>query len=202
MNYIYGSAVQPTKIIAGAVYIYEGACDEWQTIIDSVENESANPESGVNFELATTANGDWAGRRKNKMMRITTLALQNNDTCRKIHNYFGLLLEEYLKAYSTKFECSYGEHEAYGLLKYEGTTADHYDAHYDGGPATGRWISAILYLNDDYEGGELEFVAFGEKYKPKAGTLVLFPSNYAYTHIAHPVTSGTKYAIVTWITGG
>jgi predicted 2-oxoglutarate/Fe(II)-dependent dioxygenase YbiX len=29
--------------------------------------------------------------------------------------------------------------------------------------------------------------------------LILFPSNYAYSHIAHPVTSGTKYAMVTWI---
>ena len=31
------------------------------------------------------------------------------------------------------------------------------------------------------------------------GMVILFPSNYAYRHIAHPVTSGTKYAIVTWI---
>lgn len=201
MEYIYGPAVHPTKIIAGAVYIYEGASDNWQTIIDNIEKEAANADSGVSYELATTQNGEWAGKRRNKMMRISTLGHQGNDICRQIHNYVGLLLEEHLKSYSAAFDCSYGEHEAYGLLKYEGATSDHYDAHYDGGPNTGRWISAILYLNDNYEGGELEFVAFGEKYKPKAGTLVIFPSNYAYTHIAHPVTSGTKYAIVTWITG-
>jgi hypothetical protein len=29
--------------------------------------------------------------------------------------------------------------------------------------------------------------------------LILFPSNYAYSHIAHPITNGTKYAMVTWI---
>ena len=74
-----------------------------------------------------------------------------------------------------------------------------YKAHADGGTATKRSISPILYLNDDYEGGELEFVNFGLKLKPKPGMLVLFPSNYPYRHIAHPVTDGTKYAIVTWL---
>jgi predicted 2-oxoglutarate/Fe(II)-dependent dioxygenase YbiX len=63
----------------------------------------------------------------------------------------------------------------------------------------GRVVSAILYLNDDYEGGHLEFPNFGIKIKPQAGMLILFPSNYAYTHAAHPVTKGTKYALVTWI---
>lgn len=201
MQYIYGPTIQPTKIIAGAVYIYEGASDNWQNIIESIENEVSNKDSGLNYQLATTISGEWTGKRRNKIMPITTLGHQGNETCRQLHNYFGLLLEEHLKSYSTAFECNYSDHEGYGLLKYEGTTSDHYDAHYDGGPSTGRWISAILYLNDDYEGGELEFVTFGATYKPKAGTLVIFPSNYAYTHIAHPVRSGTKYALVTWING-
>jgi predicted 2-oxoglutarate/Fe(II)-dependent dioxygenase YbiX len=56
-----------------------------------------------------------------------------------------------------------------------------------------------VYLNDDYEGGEVEFVNFGIKIKPQPGMLLLFPSTYPYAHIAHPVTSGVKYAIVTWI---
>jgi predicted 2-oxoglutarate/Fe(II)-dependent dioxygenase YbiX len=57
----------------------------------------------------------------------------------------------------------------------------------------------VLYLNDDYLGGEIEFPHYDVKIKPEAGTLVLFPSNYAYRHIAHEVTSGIKYALVTWI---
>ena len=40
---------------------------------------------------------------------------------------------------------------------------------------------------------------FDIKIKPQPGMLILFPSNFAYTHIAHPVTSGSKYALVTWI---
>jgi predicted 2-oxoglutarate/Fe(II)-dependent dioxygenase YbiX len=88
-------------------------------------------------------------------------------------------------------------HEPYQALKYQ--TGTEYKAHYDGNTTSGRFLSAITYLNDDYNGGELEFPNFGVKIKPREGDLVLFPSNYAYAHIAHPVTSGTKYAIVTWI---
>ena len=29
--------------------------------------------------------------------------------------------------------------------------------------------------------------------------LILFPSSYPYMHIAHPVTKGTKYNLVTWL---
>lgn len=187
--------------MAGAIYIYEEASKNWQSIISSAELEAQKEDSGVVFEKATTLDGSTEGKRRNKVMWITELAQKGNETCRQIHNYFGLLLEDHLKSYSQTFDCNYGEHENYGLLKYEGATSDHYDAHFDGPISTRRWISAILYLNDDYEGGEIEFIAFNEKYKPKAGTLILFPSNYAYTHIAHPVTKGTKYAIVTWVHG-
>jgi len=62
-----------------------------------------------------------------------------------------------------------------------------------------RDYSSICYLNDDYEGGEIEFPNFGVKIKPEPGMLILFPSNFAYAHRAHPVTKGTKYAMVTWI---
>lgn len=51
--------------------------------------------------------------------------------------------------------------------------------------------SAIVYLNDDYEGGEVGFVDYGLEIKPKAGDLLIFPS--FYLHYANPVISGLKY---------
>jgi predicted 2-oxoglutarate/Fe(II)-dependent dioxygenase YbiX len=88
-------------------------------------------------------------------------------------------------------------HEKYNMLKYSG--GQEYKAHFDGTTETGRTLSAIIYLYSNFEGGEVEFVNYGIKIKPQPGMLLLFPSNYAYTHIAHPVTNGTKYALVTWI---
>lgn len=54
-----------------------------------------------------------------------------------------------------------------------------------------------MYLNDDYEGGELWFPLLDLTIKPEAGDAVFFPSTYIYAHAAKQVTSGTKYAAVT-----
>jgi len=57
----------------------------------------------------------------------------------------------------------------------------------------------LVYLNNDYTGGHLEFSNFGIKIKPEPGMLILFPSNFAYSHRSTPITSGIKYSLVTWI---
>lgn len=48
-------------------------------------------------------------------------------------------------------------------------------------------FSFSLYLNDDFEGGELEFQNFPIKIKPKAGMLVGIPSGKKYTHKVNKV---------------
>jgi hypothetical protein len=50
---------------------------------------------------------------------------------------------------------------------------------------------AALFLNDDYEGGELYFEELEISLKPKSGTLVLFPGYYT-KHGVNEVTSGTR----------
>ena len=115
-----------------------------------------------------------------------------------IHNQLYFMLLAATIPYSEKFgiqEPLY--HEAYNMLKYR--TGQEYKSHYDGGTRMGRAVSAICYLNDDYVGGEIEFPLHKIKIKPEAGMLILFPSNYAYQHVAHPIISGTKYALVTWL---
>lgn len=72
-----------------------------------------------------------------------------------------------------------------------------FDTHPDHGPTFTCILSSVLYLNDDYEGGELWFKEFDLKVKPKRGDHFLFPSNYIYRHQAMPVTGGIKYSAVT-----
>jgi predicted 2-oxoglutarate/Fe(II)-dependent dioxygenase YbiX len=62
-----------------------------------------------------------------------------------------------------------------------------------------RDVTVLLYLNDDYEGGELELPDWGCKFKPKAGTLIAFPSYIEFRHRVHPVTKGERYTLVSWI---
>jgi len=199
MQFILESPIEPDEVHAGAIHIYKNVWNDIKDVIASIEKEASNPDSGLFFEKAMTMGGHWDGPRRNLIMGLTESAQRGNALAIEIHNRYGTTLESALQNYSKKFDTPYTHHENYGILKYRGEKKEHYDAHYDGGTGSARSISAVFYLNDDYEGGEIEFVHYGVKIKPEASSLILFPSNFAYSHIAHEVTKGTKYAIVTWI---
>ena len=61
-----------------------------------------------------------------------------------------------------------------------------------------RHFSFLIYLNDDYEGGNLKFNFLNYMYRPKAGEAVCFPSGHIFTHQSTPVRRGYKMAIATW----
>ena len=205
MKYIFRKAPEPTRTLAGAIWIWDGIVSNWQEIVSELDTSVAEYSNTANqpfmWQPARTADGRADGLRRNQIFSLTDAAVKGHEPSRIIHNQIAALMDECVGKYAAFFETGFGECEDYAVLKYEGSTGDHYDAHYDGGPSNNRWISAIIYLNDNYEGGELEFVHFGVKIKPKVGSIVIFPSNYAYSHIAHTVKSGTKYALVTFIAG-
>ena len=87
-------------------------------------------------------------------------------------------------------------YEAFNFVKYEGA-GTHFNIHADHGPAYNCTISAVIYINDDYEGGELKFPRLDNLvYTPKVGEIAVFPSNYIYEHASLPMMSGTKYCVV------
>lgn len=76
----------------------------------------------------------------------------------------------------------------------------HVDAEDPTGTGTNLKYSFVTYLNDDYEGGELEFKNQKIRIKPKAGSLVMFPSTAPFMHESLPTTSGKKVMYTThWI---
>jgi predicted 2-oxoglutarate/Fe(II)-dependent dioxygenase YbiX len=54
-------------------------------------------------------------------------------------------------------------------------------------------MSAVSYLNDDMEGGELNFPVQNITIKPEAGSIVVFPSVEPFFHQSLPIKSGIKY---------
>lgn len=86
-------------------------------------------------------------------------------------------------------------YEVFNFVKYEGT-GQHFAVHADHGPAYVTTVSAVGYLNDNYDGGELVFPRFDLKIKPEPGDLVVFPSTFIYEHSSEPIVSGTKYSVV------
>ena len=84
----------------------------------------------------------------------------------------------------------------YSLLRYE--TGQFYIQHTDSFTEEQRQVTASIILNSDYEGGEFAFFDRQLKYKLNRGDVIVFPSNFMFPHEVMPVTSGTRYAVVTW----
>jgi hypothetical protein len=194
--------VNPTYITAGAIAVYENAWESPNKTINSIVNISKDTSLGIKFSPSKTY-GDPKDNNEQSIRTSYGLSISENSEVSEIINLIDKrcyeLISSTVKNYRKlfKIEQEIKDIRKYRLLRY--SVGEKYDRHYDGGTESGRSISVLIYLNDDYEGGEIEFPNFEIKIKPKAGMMILFPSNYAYAHIAHPVKSGEKYAIVTWL---
>ena len=67
-------------------------------------------------------------------------------------------------------------------------------------------MTALLYLNDDYEGGETEFPRIGFRYKAKRGDALLFANvhtsgalDYDTLHAGLPPARGEKWVPAQWV---
>ena len=101
---------------------------------------------------------------------------------------------------------AYEDGEALALLRY--SPGQEYRPHFDfvGGVSNRRLQTALIYLNDGYQGGETQFVRTGLSVKGGAGDLVLFRNDGAdggpnplSEHAGMPVTSGVKFLATRWI---
>lgn len=61
-----------------------------------------------------------------------------------------------------------------------------------------RDLSIVMFLNDDFDGGDFIFPELKVRVRPEPGMMVCFPSNHHYRHGVEPVTKGTRYSIVCW----
>jgi len=73
----------------------------------------------------------------------------------------------------------------------------------------GRWLpnhtpqrdyTALVYLNDNFTGGELVFPDRDVVIIPKSGLFVGFPSNHKFVHAVPNVLSGKRYSLPVWFT--
>ena len=72
----------------------------------------------------------------------------------------------------------------------------------DGTPHPFAWraYASIIYLNDDFEGGEIYFPQHNLTPPIKAGTLAFFPGTSAFMHGVTPVTRGVRYTMASFFT--
>lgn len=114
---------------------------------------------------------------------------------KNIYNDIDERLQACLAHYCGLFNITMNYQEAVNFVRYR--EGQHFQVHSDHGFSYVCSVSTVMYLNGDYEGGGLYFPFIGYTYTPQEGDIVLFPSNWLFSHAALPVTSGTKYSAVT-----
>jgi hypothetical protein len=73
-------------------------------------------------------------------------------------------------------------------------------AHYDDEFFPYRKMSVVVYLNDDFEGGETCFIHQKKLMEPRTGHAIIFPGTEPYAHFVATVTSGTRYTVAGFFT--
>jgi hypothetical protein len=97
----------------------------------------------------------------------------------------------YQNKYNVQIE-NYNNRDMYVISQYSGDNEVDLQEHID---IDGDWeeYSILVYFNDDYIGGEIEFTKLGIKIKPSAGSILIFPSGDPYSHTAHKSYYKKKY---------
>lgn len=171
--------------------------------IDLLESRCADTYSDLEWSWATTGDGSGVGKQseyRSSMNCSLHSLMHTNDDEQEAFELFSSSIKDRLRIplinYQTQYRIESALAEPYQVLKYVESTG--YRAHYDSGRASSRTFSLVASLAEAEEGGELEFPFFNYKVKLSIGDVIIFPSNHPYTHIAHPVYSGTKYSLVSW----
>ena len=61
-------------------------------------------------------------------------------------------------------------------------------------------IATLIYLNEDYVGGEIYFPDYNISVKPNIGDLICFPDTPDFVHGVRPIIEGTRYTTPRWFT--
>ena len=121
------------------------------------------------------------------------LSEESKNNIKDVSTIIDIAVQSALSHYQESLGVWIGKQEPYEILKY--SKNNHLNWHTDDGSSERSRVSMLYYLNDDYEGGELEFANFDVLYKPVAGDILIFPSSFIYKHRFRQVTEGTRYVI-------
>ena len=165
-------------------------------LCDVVLAEYKNSNDWVN---AVVKNGENLNARNCQTIGISFSSIieKNKETRQKLDQELFTCAAKAIQEYNKQFtRCNIEQDSGYDLLKYE--VGGFYTTHTDSFKDRPRAVSCSFILNDNYEGGEFAFFDRELKYKLKKGSCIMFPSNFMYPHEIMPVTSGTRYSIITW----
>jgi hypothetical protein len=188
------------------IVYFKGAIKNYQEIIDAIEslsNDAVSDWRPWNGHGSSTRYGDIKDVRKDKIVEI------NSDKDRAkaafaincLTNKMSECAIEYADIFDIDRDALY---YAVSLLTDPRTTMG--INKYDEGAFMGSHVdfnednyylayTIVVYLNDDYEGGELYFNDLDITIKPEAGSIIMYPSSAPYSHQSLKVLKGRKILI-------
>jgi hypothetical protein len=193
------------EVVPGSgIWVYENVIQEHMDVINRLEEVLLDPTNRYTYQEALVGYGVKMPEYRDCFdfkYKKTDIQHDKSEAGQKLvklwedtHYRQLQAVKHYTKNYNIG-ELRYWE--ATNYVKYG--PGQHFQEHHDHGYSYNCVVSLVAFPNDDYEGGELAFSIQGVTIKPKAGDLYVFPSNFMYPHRAMPVTSGTKFSMVTML---
>lgn len=183
----------------------------YSNLTDNIDRVSSDMETAVSsgliqwHETVSAPDGDVENIGINHEVRRGLNfglhpSLKEGDTSElfKISDFLYEVSKPAVDEYKSRYY-SYDAVDYFGWVVLKYRVGDFFTGHTDASHDFPRQLSLVYYINDDYEGGELEFPHLNVTIKPLAGELIIFPSNYLFLHAAKKVTAGVKYAAINFI---
>ena len=184
------------SIFAEKIFYYEGVIPNASHLIELLESS----DKAITPSDAITKWSDWVasgeGERyvfgQQKHTDFSKLETSSEDI-KNIYSTLSKALSECGKHYCDSLDIEYVVPAPISISKYQkgASMGPHVDWY--GEKSIEPMMSAVLYLNDDCVGGELDFPELNVRIKPKAGSIVIFPSIAPYYHQSLVIESGLKY---------
>jgi hypothetical protein len=200
------------EILEEKVYYYTDAIKDPQKLVEVIESDSSQEWT----EWAACSGKHYVYGENKKVLPSENVNDEADYIYKTISEAFYKVAEDYGKSLGIKEPPKLFNESR--IKKYSPGT--YMGAHFDQQEGDDRIrFSLVMYLNDDYEGGELSFTIASPEgileshrpsedfeiakneglhtfyIKPKAGSVVIFPSSPPYHHTAHLVKSGFKYMV-------
>ncbi len=189
----------PINELAPGIVVFENVFQNSMDYVQEIENnyQSRWRPAEVLVNQDENKSGTNYNARNTDIIGLPHHSDKNDDLFSRLSKDFYNNINPHVKTYLQHYSAKIEKHEPPQLLRYgkDQRFHDHIDDH----PFFTRRISLTYYLNDDYEGGDVEFKRFGLRFKAQKNQLLIFPSNFIYNHEVYPVTDGLRYVIVQWM---
>ena len=181
--------------------IAEGIMLFQDVFINSIKYLQKIEDKGIDWKKSKIYNNGNSIKPDQGFRDTDIIHLPKNDkssdgVLSELSNDFHDNVTPYLNYYSQKYSIPIRSVENAQLLRY--SKGQHLAEHFDRTRFVPRVLSSTYYIDDNYEGGEIEFINFNLKIKSKKNQLLIFPSSKLYVHKVNPVISGSRHVIIQW----